>query len=127
MIQKSLSPVAKSRISSFCGNTMRVEYRSFARTEITSCCEYFTVRATPVWAKTGNDKATANQSIATERLLLRNITGIVMLVLLLKPCFELSVLMASVPLTFRGPFRIHGSRTLLFVCDCQKGQIGRAS
>src|SRR5579862_3023838 len=107
MIQKSLSPVAKSRISSFCGNTMRVEYRSFARTEITSCCEYFTVRATPVCANMGNAQATANERIATERLLLRNITGIVIYVLLLKPCFELGVFIALFPLKLRGPFRIH--------------------
>src|SRR6202161_1666738 len=84
MIQKSLSPVAKSRMSSSCGNTISVEYRSFARTEITSCCEYFTVRATPDCANTGNAMLTTNQGIESERLLLRNIRGIFICLLLLQ-------------------------------------------
>src|ERR1039457_1948166 len=84
MIQKSLSPVAKSRMSSSCGNTIRVEYRSLARTAITSCCEYLTVRAAPDCAKTGNAMQTANQRIASERLLLRSIRGIVICLLLLQ-------------------------------------------
>src|SRR5580700_2896576 len=84
MIQKSLSPVAKSRMSSSCGNTIRVEYRSFARTAITSCCEYFTVRATPDCANTGSAMQTTNQRIASENLLLRSIRGIVICVLLLQ-------------------------------------------
>src|ERR1700730_13401384 len=84
MIQKSLSPVAKSRMSSSCGNTIRVEYRSFARTAITSCCEYFTVRATPDCANTGNPMQTTNQRIASERPLLRSIRGIVICLLLLQ-------------------------------------------
>src|SRR5215472_2636773 len=45
MIQNSLSPVVKSRISSFCGRTMSVENRSLARIWTMSCWEYFTVRA----------------------------------------------------------------------------------
>src|ERR1700730_4290142 len=108
MIQKSLSPVAKSSISSFCGNTMRVEYLSFARTAITSCCEYFTVRATPVCANMGNAQATANERIARERLLLRKITGVFMRVLLWKALFEVGVFIGPVPLKLRDPFRIHG-------------------
>src|SRR5271155_1726586 len=84
MIQKSLSPVAKSRMSSSCGKTIRVEYRSFARTAITSCCEYFTVRATPDCAKTGNAMQTANQRIASENLLLRSIRKIFICLLLLQ-------------------------------------------
>src|SRR5665213_45953 len=84
MIQKSLSPVAKSRMSSSCGNTISVEYRSFARTAITSCCEYLTVRATPDCANTGNAMQTTNQRIASERLLLRSIRGIFICLLLLQ-------------------------------------------
>src|SRR5580658_7720684 len=84
MIQKSLSPVAKSRMSSSWGNTISVEYRSFARTEIMSCCEYFTVRPTPDCAKTGNAMLTTNQNIASERLLLRSIRGIFICLLLLQ-------------------------------------------
>src|ERR1700693_3700179 len=84
MIQKSLSPVAKSRMSSSCGNTISVEYRSFARTAITSCCEYFTVRATPDCANTGNAMQTTNQRIASENLFLRSIRGIFICLLLLQ-------------------------------------------
>src|ERR1700733_13106771 len=42
MIQNSLSPVVKSRISSFSGRTMSVEKRSLARTAITSFLLYLT-------------------------------------------------------------------------------------
>ena len=45
MIQNSLSPVVKSRISSFSGSTIRVEKRSLARTGMICSREYFTVRA----------------------------------------------------------------------------------
>src|SRR6266851_3753638 len=45
MIQNSLSPVVKSRISSLSGNTISVENRSLARTGTMSSFEYFTTRA----------------------------------------------------------------------------------
>ncbi len=45
MIQNSLSPVVKSRISSSSGRTMSVEKRSLARTGTMSSFEYFTTRA----------------------------------------------------------------------------------
>jgi len=45
MIQNSLSPVVKSRISSFSGRMMSVEKRSLALTGTISLCAYFTTRA----------------------------------------------------------------------------------
>src|ERR1700722_205375 len=45
MIQNSLSPVVKSRISSSSGRTISVENRSLARTGTISSFEYLTTRA----------------------------------------------------------------------------------
>src|SRR6266849_9168223 len=45
MIQNSLSPVVKSRISSLSGNTISVENRNLARTGTMSSFEYLTTRA----------------------------------------------------------------------------------
>src|ERR1039457_7683709 len=53
MIQNSLSPVVKSRISSFSGNTISVEKRSFARTGTISSFAYFTTRAPSAAATKG--------------------------------------------------------------------------
>src|SRR5467141_5147172 len=81
MIQKSLSPVAKSRMSSFCGNTMSVEKRTLAWTDTMSCCEYLTVRPPPVSACTGTAAKTARQRIARLRLFLRADFKFLMLVM----------------------------------------------
>src|SRR5580700_1926755 len=69
MIQNSLSPVVKSRISSSSGRTMSVEKRSFARTGTMSSLEYFTTRAASVAARTaegGNATATTRVSAVTK-------------------------------------------------------------
>src|ERR1700691_5056646 len=52
MIQNSLSPVVKSRISSSSGRTINVEKRNLARTGTMSSLEYFTTRASSVAART---------------------------------------------------------------------------
>src|SRR5258708_12774495 len=58
MIQNSLSPVVKSRISSLSGNTIRVEKRNLACTGTMSSFEYFTTRApSGVVAVAGGPKA----------------------------------------------------------------------
>src|SRR5216683_6398445 len=82
MIQKSLSPVAKSRISSFCGNTMSVEKRTLAWTGTMSCCEYLIVRPPPVSACSGNAAKTARQRIVRLRLFLRTDFNFLMLIML---------------------------------------------
>src|SRR6202041_216003 len=67
MIQNSLSPVVKSRISSSSGRTIRVEKRSFARTGIMSSLEYLTTRAASVAAHAAeNGKAVTKTTIATQ-------------------------------------------------------------
>ncbi len=53
MIQNSLSPVVKSRISSSSGRTIRVENRSLARTGTMSSLEYLTTRAASASARAG--------------------------------------------------------------------------
>src|SRR5439155_1124900 len=69
MIQNSLSPVAKSRMSSFGGRTMSVEKRILARIETISCGEYFTVRPLPGSACAGSMASTVK--LNTARLPLR--------------------------------------------------------
>src|ERR1700757_2862869 len=68
MIQNSLSPVAKSRISSFWGKTIRVEKRSFARTGMMSCWEYFIVLAPPGSARTGDTSIEMKERAARTRV-----------------------------------------------------------
>src|SRR5215471_3456531 len=85
MIQNSLSPVVKSRISSFSGRTMSVENRSLARTWTMSCWEYFTVRAAAVSATAREGaKAEANKASNTTKILTAdlNVTGLSTSVLL---------------------------------------------
>src|ERR1022692_874309 len=71
MIQNSLSPVVKSRISSFSGNTISVEKRSFARTGTMSSFEYFTTRAPSVAATKGMCPMAAKQKAASVYIRIR--------------------------------------------------------
>src|ERR1039457_2021091 len=71
MIQNSLSPVVKSRISSFSGNTMSVEKRSFARTGTISSFEYFTTRAPSAAATKGVCPVAAKQKAASVYIRIR--------------------------------------------------------
>src|SRR5258708_12382514 len=68
MIPISLSPVAYTIISSVGGKTIRVEKRSFARTGITSCWEYFTVLAPPESATAGVTPSHMRQTVARIKL-----------------------------------------------------------
>ena len=66
MIQNSLSPVVKSRISSSSGSTISVEKRSLARTGTMSSFAYFTTRAAAsvaARAPDGNQRAAALQAM----------------------------------------------------------------
>src|ERR1039457_5772956 len=71
MIQNSLSPVVKSRISSFSGNTMSVENRSFARTGTMSSFEYFTTRAPSAAETKGVCQMATRQKAASVYLRIR--------------------------------------------------------
>src|ERR1700722_13896453 len=71
MIQNSLSPVVKSRISSFSGNTISVEKRSFARTGTMSSFEYFTTRAPSAAATKGVCPMATKQKAASVYIRIR--------------------------------------------------------
>src|SRR6266487_1278054 len=99
MIQNSLSPVVKSRISSPSGSTISVENRTLARTWTISCREYFTVRAAPASATAGLAETTRQSMDKIGRLLRTDLNFVRIGISFLLMCTDFGIIETWIKLT----------------------------